>query len=96
VAAFLAGGDAERIGLWILRGSPERISAAVGQLTRIGAVESERVSSAIVVVRSRRPAPPRALIEQGYLVRHAWSQGSRREPLVGMILAVDRGALRSS
>jgi len=96
VAAFLAGGDAERIGLWILRGSPGRIPAAVGRLARVETVESERVSSAIVVVRSRRPAPPRTLIEQGYLVRQAWSQGSRSAPLVGMILAVDRGALRSS
>jgi len=96
VAAFIAGGDGRRIGVWIFRGSPARMPAAIGRLTRIGAVETQRVSSAIVVVRSRRPAAPRILIEQGLLVRRAWSQGSRHAPLVGMILAVDRGALGSS
>jgi Dolichyl-phosphate-mannose-protein mannosyltransferase len=93
LAAFLAGESRERVGIWIFRGSPTRIPASLARLARIGAVEANRVSPTLVVVRSREPAAPHSLVEQAYLVRRAWWQSSRHEPLVRKILSVDRGAL---
>jgi hypothetical protein len=55
---------------------------------------AERLSATLLVVRSRTPAAPRALIEQGIRARTAWTLASPADRWTTLLLEIGRSARR--
>jgi hypothetical protein len=89
LAAFVAGGKEGR-GLWIFRGPERRVSRAIRRLADDRQLAHERLSATLLVVRSRTPAAPPALIEQGIRARTAWTLASPADRWTTLLLAIDR------
>ncbi len=92
VVAFLDGGETPRRGVWILRGRPRRVDAA---LRRLGGYETVRASPELALVRSRRPAGPRELVREALAVRTAWGLATPADRWPRLLVAVDRASLAS-
>ncbi len=68
--AFLGRSTASRRGVWLFRGRPRRVDAALRRLG--GSYETLRVSTELALVRSRWLGAPRELVRQALEVRTAW------------------------
>jgi hypothetical protein len=95
VAAFLAGGGSGR-GAWVFRGPERRVTRAVRRLADDRELAAERASPTLLLVRSRAPAAPTALIEQGIRARTAWTLDSPADRWTALLLAIDRAQRGSS
>jgi hypothetical protein len=93
LAAFVARGKGGR-GLWIFRGPERRVARAMRRLAGDRQLAAERLSATLLVVRSRTPAAPPALIEQGIHARTAWTLSSPADRWTTLLLAIDRSARR--
>lgn len=92
VKTFVATGKGGR-GMWIFRGPERRVTLAIRRLAGDRALATERLSATLLVVRSRTPAAPPALIEQGIRARTAWTLHSPADRWTTLLLRIDRGAL---
>jgi hypothetical protein len=95
VAAFLVGGGSGR-GAWVFRGPERRVARAVRRLADDRELAAERASPTLLLVRSRAPAAPAALIEQGIRARTAWTLDSPADRWTALLLAIDRAQRGSS
>jgi hypothetical protein len=91
VDAFLRSDNTPAKGVWIFRGVPRRVDAAVRRLH--ATFETRLISPELLVVRSRAPAPARALVREGLLVRTAWGLQTPADRWPRVIASVDRDAL---
>ena len=89
VASFLATGRAGA-GVWVFRGPERRVTRAVRRLASDPQLTAERVSATLLVVRSRAPAAPPVLIEQGVRARTAWTLASPADRWTTLLLAIGR------
>ena len=89
VAAFLARGEGGR-GLWVFRGPDRRVTRAIRRLEGDRELAAERASATLLLVRSRRPAAPPGLIEQGIRARTAWTLASPADRWTTLLLAIGR------
>jgi Dolichyl-phosphate-mannose-protein mannosyltransferase len=92
LSAFLAEPE-PRVGVWILSGRPERVADTATRLSSLTEVTATPIAERFLLVRTKHPLVPRALVEQGMLVRRAWGYLGPRDRLVRSILTVDRLAL---
>jgi Dolichyl-phosphate-mannose-protein mannosyltransferase len=92
VLTFLRSDPAPARGLWIFRGIPRRVDAALRRLAP--RFETRRISPELAIVRSREPASARTLIRQGLIVRTAWGLQTPADRWPRVIASVDRAALR--
>jgi len=92
VDAFLRSSPAPARGLWIFRGRPRRIDAALRRLA--ASFETRRISSELAIVRSREPASATMLVRQSLIVRTAWGLRTPADRWPRVIASVDRAALR--
>jgi hypothetical protein len=92
VRTFLAGDTAPHTGIWIFRGKPRRVAAAARRLAAAYAVR--RPGSELLLVMTRQPEPPRALVEDGLRIRHAWGVSTPADRWPRTIAEIDRDALR--
>lgn len=91
VEAYLGGRHGSARGVWIFRGRPRRVDAAERKLA--GGYETLRVSSEVLLVRTRGPAAPRALVGRGAAVRAAWGLTTPSDRWPRVLASVDRSAL---
>lgn len=91
VDVFLRSGAPPARGLWIFRGRPSRVDAALKRLALI--FETRRISPSVAIVRSRSPASPRALVLEALRVRTAWGLTTPADRWPRVIAFVDRAAL---
>lgn len=94
VAAFLAGGEGGR-GLWVFRGPERRVTRAIRRLDDDRELAAERPSATLLLVRSRTPAAPPVLIEQGIRARTAWTLASPADRWTTLLLAIGRAQGRT-
>jgi Dolichyl-phosphate-mannose-protein mannosyltransferase len=91
VVAFLHSDAAPARGVWIFRGLPRRVDAALRRLTPT--FETRQISSEVALVRSRRPVSPAGLVRQSLVVRTLWGVGTPADRWPRVIAAVDGAAL---
>ena len=91
VVAFLRADPAPARGVWIFRGRPRRIDAALRRLTP--AFSADRISREVALVRSHRLVPAAELVRQSLIVRIAWGLGTPADRWPRVIASVDRTAL---
>jgi hypothetical protein len=94
VAAFVARGEGGR-GLWIFRGPERRVTRAIRRLADNRELAAERQSATLLLVRSRTPEAPLALIEQGIRARTAWTLASPADRWTTLLLAIGRAQRRA-
>ncbi len=92
VVAFLDGGGAPRRAVWVFRGRPRRVDAA---LRRLGGYDTVRASPELALVRSSRPAEPRELVREALAVRKAWGLTTPADRWPRLLVEVDRASLAS-
>ena len=92
LSAFLADPQ-PRLGVWIFSGRPERVSATAERIASLPGLTATPIADRFLLVRTKGRVAPRALVEQGMLVRRAWGYLGPRDRLVRSILTVDRLAL---
>ena len=91
VDAFLRSDPAPAKGLWIFRGVPRRVDAALRRLNTT--FETHRISPELLIVRSRAPAPAKELVREALVVRTAWGLKTPADRWPRVIASVDRAAL---
>ena len=91
VAAFVATGERGR-GLWIFRGPERRVTRAIRRLGDDAELVADRQSPTLLLIRSRGPAAPPALIEQGIRARTAWTLNSPADRWTTLLLELGRSA----
>jgi len=94
VAAFLESGEPGR-GAWVFRGPDRRVERAIRRLARYADLEAARPSPTLLVIRSRAPAAPTALIEQGLQARTAWTLASPADRWTTVLLAIGQAQGRA-
>ena len=92
VVAFLDGGGAPRRAVWVFRGRPRRVDAA---LRRLGGYDTVRASPELALVRSSRPAEPRELVREALAVRKASGLTTPADRWPRLLVEVDRASLAS-
>jgi hypothetical protein len=92
VRAFLAAPGAAG-GMWLFRGRPTRVAAAVGRLDGDPDLTSRRIGDELLVVGTRRPAPRRRLVELGIRARSAWGLDTPADRWPRLLAIIDRAAL---
>jgi hypothetical protein len=92
VHSFLSS-SGPRVGTWVFRGTPRRVSAAERRLATDPDVTVVPVGSELLVVRSRGPRERRALVELGVRVRTAWGTSTPADRWPRLLVVIDRTAL---
>jgi hypothetical protein len=77
--------------VWIFRGVPRRVDAAVRRLSTT--FETHRISPELLIVRSRTPASAKELVREALVVRTAWGLKTPADRWPRVIASVDRAAL---
>lgn len=89
VADFVARGERGR-GVWVFRGPERRVTRAVRRVGRYPELKAQRASPTLLVVSSRTPATPAALVAQGVLARTAWTLNSPSDRWTKLLLEIGR------
>lgn len=93
VRPFLAG-TAPRLGEWLFYGAdPAQAAAGGATLGRVAGVSVGAVSGRYLVVTSRQPLAPRALVALGQRLRLAWKRAVPADARVDELLIADRELL---
>jgi Dolichyl-phosphate-mannose-protein mannosyltransferase len=88
VQPFLRGSQQPRFGVWVF------YAAGVDEVAAArSALDAEPVSGHYFAIRSRRPLPPRALVQEGIRLRQVWKQAVPINRRVDELLVADRSAL---
>lgn len=90
VAAFVASSEPGR-GFWVFRGPNRRVDRALRRVARYPDLAAERPSPTLLVIRSRAPAAPAALIAQGLRARTAWTLNSPADRWTSLLLELGQG-----
>ena len=96
LAAFVAGGGASAIGVWIFGGPPATLARARQRLEDVPQADVVAVSPSILLVRSAEPLAARPLVELAAALREAWLEEVPDDEVAERLLRRARYALAAS